>query len=151
MIMKIIAEFGAWTWWIVGFSFLILEIAAPGVFFLWVGLAALLVGTLALLITMSWQAQIIAFAILALVFAVLGRQINARFGNRSENQTLNERGKQYVGQKYILHEGLVNGQGRVKIGDSIWLVRGPDELSAGATVKVTGVDGTILIVEADRV
>jgi len=100
---------------------------------------------------MSWQAQIVAFAILALVFAVLGRRINARFGSSSENQTLNERGKQYIGQKYILHEDLINGQGRVKIGDSMWLVRGPEGLSAGATVKVTGADGTILIVEADRV
>lgn len=147
MIMKIIAELGPWTWWIVGFSLLILEIIAPGVFFLWVGLAALIIGTAALLVPMAWQVQIIGFAVFALIFAVLGRRINARFSKSSDNRTLNQRSKQFVGQNYILEDSLRNGQGRVKIGDTFWLVRGPGELTAGATVKVVKVDGTVLIVE----
>lgn len=148
MLMKIIEELGPWTWWIIGFLFLILEIIVPGVFFLWIGFAALVLGTAALLVPMAWQVQIIGFAVLAVAFALLGRRINNRFGRAPENQTLNQRGKQYIGQNYVLDADLDNGQGRVKIGDTFWLVRGPAGLSAGSTVRVVEAEGTVLIVEA---
>lgn len=148
MLLKIITELGPWSWWILGFSLLILEIIAPGVFFLWVGLAALVLGTAALLVPLTWQAQIIGFAILALLFAVLGRRINNRFGKTAESPTLNQRGKQHIGRTYVLEDDLENGQGRIKVGDTFWLVRGPDGLSAGASVKVIEAEGTMLIVEA---
>lgn len=148
MIEKIIAELGPWTWWIVGFLLLILEIAAPGIFFLWIGAAAILVGTLALVVPFAWQAQIVLFAVLALLFALLGRRIARRFQKPGGKPGLNERGEAFVGQYFMLHEPSVNGAARVRIGDSFWLVRGPDGLDAGARVRVTRVDGTVLIVEA---
>jgi hypothetical protein len=40
------AELGPWSWWIIGLVFLGLEILIPGVFLLWVGLAAMVVGAL---------------------------------------------------------------------------------------------------------
>ena len=97
---------------------------------------------------MAWQVQIIGFAILAVLFALFGRRINARFGLAPEKATLNQRGKQYIGQTYVLADDLKNGQGRVKIGDTFWLVRGPDGLKAGSSVKVLDADGTVLVVEA---
>ena len=43
---------------------------------------------------------------------------------------------------------MVNGRGRVRLGDSVWTVSGADDLPAGRTVEVTGVDGTVLQVRA---
>jgi regulator of protease activity HflC (stomatin/prohibitin superfamily) len=40
------SELGPWSWWIIGLVFLGLEILIPGVFLLWVGLAAMVVGAL---------------------------------------------------------------------------------------------------------
>jgi len=37
-----------WLWWALGLALVIVEMAAPGVFFLWLGIAAGLVGFLVL-------------------------------------------------------------------------------------------------------
>ena len=61
----------------------------------------------------------------------------------SDHPLLNERAAQLVGQSHELLDGIVNGRGSVKVGDSIWRVEGPD-LPKGTRVKVTGADGTVL-------
>jgi len=38
---------------------------------------------------------------------------------------------------------IVDGRGRLKVDDTMWLVEGPD-LPAGTRVQVTGVDNTLL-------
>lgn len=148
MVDQIVAELGPWSWWIAGLVLLILEVLAPGVFFLWIGLAAIVIGTVALIVAVPWQVQIISFAILALVFAVLGRKLYAKYGKKSDAPTLNQRGSQFIGRSYTLSDDLNGGEGRLKIGDTFWLIRGPEGLSAGSKVKVTGTKGTVLLVEA---
>ncbi len=62
---------------------------------------------------------------------------------------LNRRGDQMVGRTAVLSEPIQNGRGKIKIDDSMWRVEGGD-LPAGTQVKITGVDGAILKVEAAR-
>jgi membrane protein implicated in regulation of membrane protease activity len=45
----------------------------------------------------------------------------------------------------VVFEAIVNGQGKVSLGDSVWLAQGPD-MPVGASVVVTGLRGTIVIV-----
>lgn len=144
MIVKIITELGPWTWWIIGFTFLALEIFAPGVFFLWIGLAALAVGTHALIVPLGWHIQIIIFAVLALLFAVLGRRFYGVHSKRQDNELLNERGKQFVGRSYKLAEPISGGRGRLKVGDTFWLIEADEDLAAGTDVIVTDADGSLL-------
>ena len=145
MIEKIVTELGPWTWWIIGFAFLTLEIFAPGVF-LWIGLAALAVGTHALLVPLGWHIQIIIFAVLALVFAVLGRRFYGVHSKRQDNELLNERGKQFVGRSYQLSEPITGGRGRLKVGDTFWLIEAEEDLNAGTDVVVTDANGSLLLV-----
>ena len=42
--------------------------------------------------------------------------------------------------------GIADGLGRVRLGPRKWDLRGPN-VPAGAKVRVTGVDGTVLIVD----
>ncbi|MER2634298.1 MAG: NfeD family protein, partial [Rhizobiaceae bacterium] len=44
MLAGIFAELGLWNWFVLGFVLLALEILVPGVFLLWIGIAALVVG-----------------------------------------------------------------------------------------------------------
>ena len=44
-------------------------------------------------------------------------------------------------------QAIENGQGRVRVGDSEWNARGPDA-AVGVHVRVTGAEGTVLLVEA---
>ena len=55
-------------------------------------------------------------------------------------------GERYIGQVLTLNEGLPEGSGHVKLGNRRWRLRGP-QVPAGARVRITGVDGTVLIVD----
>jgi len=56
------------------------------------------------------------------------------------------KGERYIGQVLTLTHGMRNGAGHVKLGDRRWSLRGPN-VPAGARVRVTGVDGVVLIVD----
>jgi membrane protein implicated in regulation of membrane protease activity len=141
-----IISFGIWNWFIAGGILLAIEVIAPGTFMLWLGLSALLVGLISLAVDWPWQAQLIAFA----VFAVLSIPIWLRVGRKVESPAdqpfLNRRSSAFVGQTFTLDKPIQNGSGAVRIGDTVWRVSGPDA-PAGSRVKVTSTDGPTLFVE----
>jgi hypothetical protein len=59
---------------------------------------------------------------------------------------LNRRAESYVGRMFTLDGAIVDGRGRFRVDDTVWLVEGPD-LPAGTRVRVTGTDKTLLRVE----
>lgn len=136
-----------WHWFIFAVSLLILEIFAPGTFFLWMGIAAAIVGALLWLIPgMSWEIQIIIFAVLSVATIVWWRKRMTDNPTESDQPNLNRRGQQYVGRTFTLDEPIVNGNGKIHVDDSTWKVEGKD-CPEGTQVTVTGVDGVILKVE----
>ena len=56
------------------------------------------------------------------------------------------KGERYIGQVVTVPKGIENGLGRVQLGPQKWSLRGPD-VPAGAQVRITGVDGRVLIVD----
>jgi membrane protein implicated in regulation of membrane protease activity len=145
--MDSFSQFGEWTWITLGIALLGLELLAPGTFFMWLGLAALGVGAIAFFTDLSWQIELVLFGVLALVLVIAGRRFFARQGDETtDTPGLNERGKSHLGREITLAEPLVGGTGRVKIGDTMWRIEGPD-LPAGARVRVSAVRGAMLEVE----
>lgn len=140
MLERIFAELGPWNWMVLGFVLLSLEILVPGVFLLWIGLAALIVGAVSLMIWGAafwiWELQVVVFLVLSLVCAFVGKKIMGRNGDASDQPLLNRRGDQLVGRTATLTEPITDGRGRIKIGDTLWRVSGPD-LPAGTKVRVT--------------
>ncbi len=133
-----------WHWWIFALVLLILEVFAPGAFFLGMGVAAGLVGLLLFAIPeLGWKAQWMAFAVLSLAATVSLRTWLRRHPPATDQPALNRRGEQYVGRVFTLEEPIVNGTGKVRVDDTTWKVEGPDT-PAGTRVEVTGVDGVIL-------
>jgi membrane protein implicated in regulation of membrane protease activity len=55
-------------------------------------------------------------------------------------------GERYIGQVIAVPKGIENGAGRIKLGPHSWSLRGPD-VPAGGKVRITGVDGQVLIVD----
>lgn len=55
-------------------------------------------------------------------------------------------GERYIGQVLTLTSDIREGEGRAKLGGRRWNLRGPD-VPAGGKVRVTGVDGSVLIVD----
>ena len=85
-------------------------------------------------------------AALSLLSIFLWRKLNQRYPIHSDHPLLNQRGRQYVGRVFSLHEPIVNGQGKIKVDDSLWKVQGEDCPST-EKVKVIAVQGTVFIVE----
>jgi inner membrane protein len=137
---------GPWAWIIAGVIFLALELAAPGAFMMWLGIAALLVGGISLLVVWSWQWQFVAFAVFALISVPLWRRFARKVEPASEAPLLNRRTEALVGRVFTLEKPIVDGTGTVRIDDTIWRVHGPDR-PAGSRVKVVQADGANLAVE----
>jgi membrane protein implicated in regulation of membrane protease activity len=142
MILEFVEGLGAWAWWVGGALLLAIEIVAPGNIFVWFGIAAILTGTAALVADISWQAQLIAFAVLSLLLLLIGRRWFGRAG-ASEEPLLNERATRLIGQSYVLPEPIVGGQGRIRIDDTVWRLTGPD-VPSGTAIRIIGHDGAVL-------
>jgi len=144
--LNFFASLGVWDWFIAGGVLLVLEVLAPGVFMLWLGLAALLVGAISLVVEWPWQAQFVAFAAFAIAAIPVWRRLAKSVGAPSDQPFLNRRTQAYVGRIFTLEKPIVDGTGTVGIDDTVWRVTGPDT-PAGSRVKVTRVDGAALHVE----
>ena len=137
-----------WHWWILGIVLVIVEAFAPGAVFIWMGAAAGLVG-LALLAApgLAWQIQLLMFAVLSVGSIAGWRAYQKKHPTVTDQPTLNRRGEQFVGRLATLDEAVVNNAGKIRIDDSTWKVEG-DDMPAGTRVKVVGVAGVVLMIEA---
>ena len=144
--IELIVALGGWAWIIAGALLLALELAVPGAFMMWLGLAAVLVGAISLAIDWSWQAQCVAFAAFALASVPLWRRLARKVEPDSESPLLDRRAEALVGRVFTLEKPIVDGVGTVRVDDTIWRVRGPDG-PAGSRVKVVRADGANLTVE----
>lgn len=142
-------EFNHWFWFVLSLVLFAAEMAIPGVIFMWLAFAGIIVGGLVLMIPdMGWEMQFIIFSVLGIISVYSGRNYLRKNPIVSEDEKLNDRGARYVGNRYKLERALVNGEGKVRIGDTLWLVRGNFDGEVGATVRVVGSDGVVLIVES---
>ena len=136
-----------WHWLIFGILLVVLEVLAPGVIFLWMGIAAMVTGVMFYFIPgMEWEYQFILFAILSIVSVGGYRLYVRKHPVVDEQPALNRRGQQYVGRILTVTSDIEDGTGKASVDDSQWVVNGAD-CSAGSKVKVTEVNGTTLHVE----
>lgn len=114
------------------------ETIAPGVFLIWAGCAA---GGV-FLVLLGWpELSFVWQAVWFCLFAAAAVPLYLRFlrgrGEPSDQPLLNRRGEQLIGQVHVLEQAIVDGRGRLKIGDAFWVAEGP-ELPAGVRVRITG-------------
>ena len=93
------------------------------------------------------------FAFLFVVFSFVSIAVYVKFFREKESASdqplLNRRGEQLIDKVYNLETAIVNGQGRVKIGDAFWAVQGPD-LPVNSAVRIIAVDSmTLRVIPAE--
>ncbi len=130
-----------WFWWIIAGILLILELLLPGVFLIWLALAAASMGVVAFFFDLAWPWAAVTFAGFSVAYVYLA----APFYSRSRHiagdiPNLNQRIYNHVGKDYVLTEPIVGGEGKLNIGGTRWDILGPD-LVAGSKVHVSGVEG----------
>lgn len=142
-----ILELVFWHWWALAVVLLIVELLAPGMFFLWMGESAFIVGGILWFFpTMKVEYQVILFSILSVVSIVAFRYYLKRYPIHTDRPLLNRRTAQYVGRMFTLEEAIVNGRGKIRVDDSTWRVEGED-CEAGVRVQVVEAEGVILKVK----
>ncbi|HXR61991.1 MAG TPA: NfeD family protein [Rudaea sp.] len=132
-------------WWLLALVLVGAELLMPGYFMLWIGIAAAAMGLILMVLPqLPLLAEAVLFAALALVSCfIYMRFVRSAIDEPSEQPLLNRRAEQFIGRRYVLDTAIVNGQGKARVGDSHWLVAGPD-LPVGETVEVVAVEGTTL-------
>ena len=145
--MTLFVSLGSWNWLIFGVLLMALELLAPGVFLFWLGLAALLAGVVSFAIDPSWQMQILLFAVFAAAAVPVWRRVARQRPGVNPNPFLNRRSDALVGRICTLEKPIVDGEGVVRIDDTVWRVAGPD-VPAGSRVRIVRADGASLTVAA---
>jgi membrane protein implicated in regulation of membrane protease activity len=129
-------------WILAGVGLLVAEMLVPGVYLLWIGIAAIGTGLVVLALDPSFGATVVVF--LALLAAGIGVALVLR--KRQHPQVrVNTPDAGLVGRLGTITERTPAGA-RVRVGDSDWAARIAGAADVGETVRVDGVDGTVLVV-----
>jgi len=136
-----------WHWWMFAVVLVTIEILVPSFFALWMAIAAFLTG-LALLLAphLSWEYQLILFAVLSVLSIVMWRRYEKKHPTVTDQPSLNRRGEQYLGRVVTLQAPIIDGIGKIRLDDSSWKVQGPD-CAEGTKVKITALSNVVFTVE----
>lgn len=123
------------------------ELAVPGVFLIFIAIAAALTGVASLALPdLPLTGQLLAFAVWSIVTILIGRRWYRDYPVAGSDDLLNDRGSRLIGAHATVVAAIAAGSGRVRVGDSEWLAEGPD-CAAGTAVRIVGRRDTVLQVE----
>lgn len=136
-----------WNWWVLSLILLVVELLAPGFFFLWMAASSFVTGCLLLLIpALGTELQVLIFSVLSVISITAWKFYGKKLPIITDHPLLNKRGDQYIGRVFSLYKPIENGEGKIKVDDSIWKVHGED-CDINTKVKVVAVRGTVFDVE----
>jgi inner membrane protein len=142
--MELFIALNHWHWLILGVVLLILELVTGGGFLLWIGIASLTVGLMVIVLPFfSWPMQMLFFSCFSIIACCSWWIYLRQHPEESDQPALNRRSEQYIGRVLTLETDIVNGRGKVKIGDTLWRVIGED-MPAGSKIEVIKADGVLL-------
>ena len=118
-----------WIWIALGLLLAVLELLVPGVYLIWLAVAALVTGALAFVLPFGWPLEIVSFVSLSLIAVYSARRYLNDKPIVSSDPLLNQRGGRMVGETALVVQPI-----------------GPDT-PAGQRVRISGNDGAILLVE----
>jgi len=136
-----------WFWFIAGLILAGLEIVAPGIYLLWMGLGAIIVGlVLALMPDLATSWQLVLFALLMLCSISLGFLVQRR-GSARPDQHLNQELQGLIGKHFVSATDFRAGEGRIHVADTTYGALSEDDIKAGEVVKAVGlVEGKIKVI-----
>ena len=139
-----------WLWLIGGVVLLIAEVIAPGFFLVFIGAAAIATGLFTLLFGLGTAPQLALVRALRLARrhgrpALLRQSRYATAPTRCSTTAA----ARLLGKVVTVVDAVDEHSGRVRVGDSEWSARG-GPAAVGERVRITGVDGNCLKVEAER-
>jgi inner membrane protein len=139
-----------WGWIVAAGVFALGELHVPGSYLVWVALGAAVTGAADAAFRLSLEGQVATFAAATALSCTVGYFVYRTFHRQRRGEVvLNERNSAMLGARGTVCEAFVNGQGKVRLGDGVWIAAGPD-LAEGTPVVVSAVHGTRLFVAAAK-
>lgn len=141
-------DVGAGTLWLV-FALVmgVAELIVPGVFLVFLAIAAAITGLAVLVLPdLPVAAQLASFAIWSGVTVLIGRRWYRDYPVATSDPLLNDRAARLIGEIVTVDQAIEHGRGRVKVADGVWPARGPDA-AIGTKMRVTEVESGVLLVE----
>lgn len=133
-----------WFWAIGAVVVAVAEIVTPGFYLIWIAAGGAITALASFAFNLPLTTQLLIFAVASGVTCLCGYFVYRKLTAPGTTQ-LNQRDVEMVGATGTVFEAVINGRGKVELGDSVWLASGPD-LPVGTPVIVTGMRGTMVIV-----
>jgi inner membrane protein len=139
-----------WAWIVAAGVFGLGELHVPGAYLIWIALGAALTAATDAGLGLSLEGQLAVFVAVSALSSAAGYFVYRRLYRPHRGELrLNERNLAMVGTRGVVCDAFVNGHGKVRLGDGVWLATGPD-FAEGTPVVVSAVRGTRLFVEAAK-
>lgn len=136
-----------WHWFIAAALLLCIQVFVGDAIFLWLGATAVGVGIVAYFLPeLGFAVHLILFVGFSALSIFLWKKYGKKLDLSTDHPNLNRPAEELVGREFVLIQAIENNRGRIKVGDTEWLVTGPDR-AKGERVKVISAEGTILRVE----
>jgi membrane protein implicated in regulation of membrane protease activity len=136
-----------WAWAVLALIVAMAELHVPGSYLIWIALAAAVTAVADFLFALSVSAQLAIFSVSVVLSCLVGYYVYRLMGRRPfSGQLLNQRDLELVGAIGTAGEPFVHGQGKARIGDTVWLAEAHEDIPSGTPIIVEAVRGTTLIV-----
>jgi membrane protein implicated in regulation of membrane protease activity len=136
-----------WHWLVLGIVLFLIEVMVPITFFLWLGISALFMGGLLYFFpALTIEFQLVSYGVFAILSLLFSRRAYKRLQGVKGSPSLNKRGQELIGHKFILETDLPRGETRQVIHGVDWKITGSN-LKKGDEVEVVGVKDLMLIVK----
>lgn len=132
-------------WGILALVLAAAEIFVPGVFLIFLAVAAALTAVVDLVVPMNGAFQLLVFSVFSALSVSAGRLWYLAKPANSTDPLLNDKAARLIGRPVTVSDAIAQGEGRVRVDDSSWPARGPDA-PVGTRLTVVEVDGATLIV-----
>lgn len=136
-----------WYWLVVAAALAAAELALPGVFLIFIAIAAAITGVVALALPLGLTGELLSLTIWTAVAVLVGKRWYVDYPVATSDPDLNNRSARLVGQVVRVTDAIEGGRGRVRVGDGEWPAAGPD-LPVGAKATIVAVEGGVVRVSA---
>ena len=135
------------AWLLAALALGMAELLVPGVFLVFLALAAAATGIATVVLPdLPVAAQLGSFAAWSVVAVLVGRRWYVDYPVAGGDALLNDRASRLIGERVVVEVAIMGGRGRVIVGDGTWPAIGPD-LPAGASARIVAVKGGVVEIE----
>ena len=135
-------------WFLVGFIMLLVEFAAPGIFFIFFALGAWIVAVVCLAFSISLTAQLLIFLISSVLAIILLRKRFQKIFTGATSKPEEQFSDEFIGKKAVVKSRITSDRpGKIEFHGSLWTAEADEPIDENSYVEITSRDSLTLKVK----